>query len=84
MGSRARVICMCALPCARSRGLQVTWYSWIQSFHYNFGPKRAPVSGGKESTEGGRETNIAQLTDYFEPQHTKYSQDVRGKAKGKI
>lgn len=47
--------------------------------------KRAPVSGAEERTEGGRETNKAQLTDYSaKPAHETTSQDVRGKAKGKL
>ncbi|KAI3367589.1 hypothetical protein L3Q82_026435 [Scortum barcoo] len=34
------------------------------------GPKRAPVSGGEERTEGGRKRNTAQLTSYSEkPAH---------------
>lgn len=56
----------CALPRPRPRGLVVTWRPRSQSFICNSGPKRAPVSGGEERTEGGRETNKAQLTDYSE------------------
>lgn len=71
---------------SRVRGperFSVTWSPKNQSFICNSGPKRAPVRGGEERTEGGRKSDKAQLTDYPENRCTKFSGDVRGKAKGK-
>lgn len=46
---------------------------------------RAPVSGGDERTEGGRERNNTKAEQTLRKKpHTKYSHDVRGKAKGEF
>lgn len=85
MGSSVRVIEYFAYVRAPVSALpppKVTWSSPNLSFIFNSGPKRALVSGGEERTEGARKTNKAQLAGNSESLHTKYSQDVRGKAKG--